>query len=93
MIGLLLIGLSAFGFFGFVMLRGLSKAQAGAEAKAEQTLDEAFDGSENVTFAINVQSPKYETVVLGAKARGYKLIHQADNTYGPHTLIFEKMKP
>ena len=80
--------------FGWLMLGGVAlvnKGQKKAEANSKQILDEAFDGSPNVTFKIHMQSVKYETVIIGAKARGYKLMHQADNQYGPHTLIFEKV--
>jgi hypothetical protein len=43
-------------------------------------------------FKINMESPKYETVVLGAKARGYRLMNETDDTAGGEakTLIFEK---
>lgn len=91
MIELLLIGLALFGLFGFLLLGGVNKGQKKSEANAEQILNAAFNGAPNVTFKITMQSVKYETVILGAKKRGYKLIHQADNQYGPHTLIFEKV--
>ena len=90
---LVLLVLVLIGGFGWFMLGGvalINKGQEKAEANAEQILDEAFDGSPNVTFKINMQSVKYETVIVGAKARGYKLLHQAENQYGPHTLIFER---
>lgn len=93
MFGLILLVLVLVAGFGWLMLGGvalINKGQKKAESNAEQTLDAAFDGSPNVTFKINMQSVKYETVIIGAKSRGYKLIHQADNQYGPHTLIFEK---
>lgn len=87
---LVLIAIALFGLVGFFVLRGINKGQKNSEANAEQILDTAFDGSPDVTFKINMQSVKYETVVLGAKKRGYKLAHQAENEHGPHTLIFEK---
>lgn len=94
MIGLLiLLGLVLIAGFGWVMLGGVAlvnRGQKKSEANAEQILDDAFNGANTVTFKINMQSVKYETVIIGARARGYKLIHQADNQYGPHTLIFEK---
>lgn len=91
MFELLLIGVALFGLFGFLVLGGVSKGQKKSESNADQTLDAAFNGAPDVTFKINMQSVKYETVILGAKKRGYKLVHQADNQYGPHTLIFEKV--
>ena len=87
---LLLSGLALFGWFGFLVLGGVSRGQKRAESNAEQILNEAFNGDPSVTFKINMQSVKYETVIVGAKERGYDLIHQADNQYGPYTLIFEK---
>ena len=60
-------------------------------AGAPSILDKAFIG-EDVVFKINMESPKYETVVLGAKARGYRLMNETDDTAGGEakTLIFEK---
>lgn len=94
MFGLILLVLVIIAGFGWFMIGGVAlvnKGQKKAESNAEQTLDEAFNGAENVTFKINMQTVKYETVIIGAKKRGYKLIHQAENQYGPHTLIFEKI--
>lgn len=88
---LLVGGLALFGFFGFGVLGLVGRNQKKAEQNAEQILDDAFDGRPDVTFTINMQTLKYDTVVLGAKQRGYKLTHQADNQYGPHTLVFEKV--
>lgn len=90
MVVLILLGLMMFGFFGFLVLAGVNRGQKKSEANAEQILDDAFDGTPHVTFKINMQTVKYETAIIGAQTRGYKLIHQADNQYGPHTLIFEK---
>lgn len=80
-----------FGLFGMLILGMVNRGQKKSEANAEQILNDAFDGSPDVTFKINMQTLKYETVIAGAKQRGYKLAHQADNQYGPHTLIFEKV--
>lgn len=90
----LIVGVLVFGaVMVFVIFGGvikLEKDQAKAEIDASAILDAAFDGRSDVTFAINMRSLKYETVVLGAKQRGYNLTSQADNQYGPHTLVFEK---
>lgn len=88
---LVLIALAAFGFFGFLLLWRTEARQKKSEKNAEQILDEAFDGREDVTFTINFTTLKYGDVVTGAKQRGYRLAHQAENQYGPHTLIFEKV--
>ncbi|WP_336647521.1 hypothetical protein [Microbacterium sp. MMO-10] len=90
LLAFLVIGLGLFGFFGFWILGSTSRRQRNAELNAEQILDDAFDGSPDVTFTINMTTVKYETVILGAKQRGYRLVHQADTQYGPRTLIFEK---
>lgn len=90
MVLLVLAGLALFGAFGFMLLGAVNRGQQKSEKDATQILDNAFDGRPDVTFTINMQTLKYETVVLGAKQRGYKLVHQAENKYGPHTLIFVK---
>lgn len=84
-------GLMVLGVFGAVLLGSVGKSQKKAEANADQILDAAFDGNPDVTFTLNMATLKYDTVVSGAKQRGYRLVHQADNQYGPHTLMFEKV--
>lgn len=83
-------GLIVLGIAGAIILTGVGRSQKNAEANADQILDETFDGSPDVTVTVNMSTLKYETFITGAKQRGYKLAHQADNQYGPHTLIFEK---
>lgn len=87
-LGVLVLG--GFGIFGFTFLFKVEHDQKKAEDSAAAALDAAFDGRPDVTYPINMRSVKYETVILGAKQRGYKLVHQADNQYGPHTLMFER---
>lgn len=89
-ITVIVIGLMVFGAFAMILISSTGRAQKKAEADAPKTLDSTFDGSETVTVAVNMSTMKYETVIVGAKERGYKLLSQADNQYGPHTLIFEK---
>lgn len=91
MVELLLTGVALFGFFGILFLIWVNRGQQKSESNAEQILDAAFDGRPDVTFTVNMRTVKYETAVIGAKQRGYKLVHQAENQYGPHTLIFEKI--
>jgi type II secretory pathway pseudopilin PulG len=90
LIVLVLLAVAAFGIFGFLLLGSTARAQKKSEQNALSILDAAFDGSDSVTFKINATTLKYETVITGACERGYKLAHQADNQYGPHTLMFEK---
>lgn len=90
MIVFILLLLAGLGLLGFFILGSTGRSQAKAEQNAEQLLDEAFDGRSDVVFKVNMASLKYETVVLGAKKRGYKLVHTETNQYGPHTLMFEK---
>lgn len=63
-----------------------------AEENAPAILDEAFDGREDVVFKVNMETPSYETVVLGAKQRGYRLSSESNDTASgvAKTLIFEK---
>lgn len=86
----LLLALAAFGVFGFFLLFRTESQQRKAEAKADEILDRTFDGRSDVTFELNMATLKYETVITGAKKRGYKLMHQDSNKYGPSMLIFEK---
>lgn len=88
---LVVVALIVLGVLGALLLGSVGASQRKAEANAEQILDASFDGSPDVTVTVNMSTLKYETVMLGAKQRGYKLAHQADNKYGPHTLIFEKV--
>lgn len=91
MIELLLVALAIFGVVGFLVLGKTGHDQKKSEDSAPKILDAAFDGRPDVTFKLHMRTLKYETVIAGAKARGYKLVHQADNQYGPHTLMFEKV--
>ncbi|NUU30834.1 hypothetical protein [Arthrobacter sp. C9C5] len=79
------------GWLGFGLYLSESKAHQKAEESAPAILDEAFVG-DDVVFKINPRSPKYETVVLGAKSRGYRLMNETQDTAGgsARTLIFEK---
>ncbi|RKT33677.1 hypothetical protein DEU34_2281 [Microbacterium sp. AG1240] len=85
-----LAALAVFGLIGFFVLGSTSRARRKAEESADTLLDEAFDGRPSVTYKVNMTTMKYETIVSGAEARGYRLEHQADNQYGPHTLMFRK---
>lgn len=87
-----LLAVVIFGIFGIALLVRTSRLQGKAEGTADEILDAAFDGRPDVTFTINMTTLKYETVIVGAKQRGYQLTHQATNEYGPHTLIFENTK-
>lgn len=62
-----------------------------AEASPDRLLDETFNGDPVVTFNTHMRTLKYETVVAGARARGYKVSSQALNQYGYGPVIFEKM--
>ena len=79
------------GWLGFGLFVYGNRAGAKAEANAPSILDKAFVG-DDVVFKINMESPKYETVVLGAKARGYRLCSESNDTANgsAKTLIFER---
>lgn len=82
----------AAGWIGFALFLSGEKSKKKAEANAPAILDKAFVGAD-VVFKINDASPKYETVVLGAKARGYRLSNETNDTTSgsAKTLIFEKI--
>ena len=90
LIGLAVVLIAAFGVLGFAVLLRTDSKQKKAELDAAAILDATFNGAEDVTVKVNMTTLKYETYVTGAKQRGYRLVHQADNQYGPHTLMFEK---
>lgn len=91
MIELVVIALILLGLGYFVFSRWINKSQAAAESDAELVLDETFDGRPDVAFTIHLRTMKYETAVLGAKKRGYKLVHQTGDPNGLQKLIFEKI--
>ena len=92
---LVLLGLAVLIGGGIVIavFAGVFKVE-GDQKKAESTagdlLDATFDGSPVVTFKTHMRTLKYETVVAGAIARGYRLSNQALNQHGYGSLIFEK---
>lgn len=94
MIALIVIGVLAlmtFGIFGFAMLFKIERDQKKAEDNSDSALDSLFDGRPDVTFKGHMGSMKFETVMLGAKDRGYRLASQGGDTNGAFTLIFEKI--
>jgi len=83
-----------FGGFSLIVWAGVFKVghdQSVAEKNSVAILDETFDGRPDVTFKLNMRTLKYETVIAGAKARGYKVAHEAGNPNGAMTLMFEKV--
>ena len=90
LVWIVLIALLIVGALGFLLLGGADRARGKAQENAVDILDRTFDGRDDVTVTVNMSTLKYEEYVSGAKQRGYKLAHQAENKYGPHTLIFEK---
>lgn len=93
MIALILFGLCGLAVFVAVVFFGVFKVdsdQKKAEANSKGSLDSLFDGRQSVTFSGHMRSMKYETVIVGAKERGYKLEHQAGDPKRAFTLIFER---
>lgn len=93
LIALVLFGLLGLALFVVIVFVGVGKVgrdQKKAEANSEPALDALFDGSSDVTFTGHMRSMKYETVMLGAKKRGYTLAHQAGDPKQAFTLMFEK---
>lgn len=80
------------GWLGFALFVAGARSQKKAEENSPAIMDKAFIG-EDVVFKINMESPRYETVVLGAKARGYRLANETNDTASGEakTLIFEKV--
>ncbi len=89
---LLIVGTCAAGWLTIGMIVSGNKSKKKAETNAPAILDEAFNESPTVVFKINSKSPEYETVVLGAKDRGYRILTQTDTSQITKTLIFEKVQ-
>ena len=80
-------------FVIIMLLRSVTAFRGGvAETKAPAILDRAFDGRRDVSFKVGRGTIAYETVVIGAKKRGYRLVSETlDSRDGSaKTLIFEK---
>lgn len=93
LVTLVAFGILVFGIIGWVGIGAIIKIerdQKKAEGNSAEVLDSTFDGRSDVTFNLNMRTLKYETVILGAKERGYTLAHQAGDPNGAMTLLFEK---
>lgn len=75
---ILMLGVACWIAIGLIISEDRNKKKA--EAQATTNLDKALVGDDDVAFKINAVSPKYETVVLGAKARGYRLVNRTNDT-------------
>lgn len=89
----LIVGAVLAGWLGFALFVGGERSRAKAEENAPAILDEAFDGRADVVFKVNMETPSFETVMLGAKERGYRLESQTNDTANgaAKTLIFERV--
>lgn len=90
LIVVLVLAFMAFGIFGFVVLLRMESKQKRAERNTDAILDETFDGRPDVAVKVHMQGLKYETYVIGAKQRGYRLATDG-TTNGYGALIFEKV--
>lgn len=91
---LVLLGLVFAGVAGGGLFAWGERSRRRAEERAPQILDAAFDGRRDVVFKVNLESPSYETVILGARQRGYRLTSETtDSPSGEaKTLIFRKAR-
>lgn len=87
----LIAGICLAGWFAIYLIVHTSRESTKAKANAPAILDEAFDGSDDVVFKINMVSLPFEDVMLGAKQRGYRLASQSKDTEHSQTLIFERV--
>lgn len=61
------------------------------QGKAEQILDEKFDGSDPVAYRVDgTTGLRYDQVLLGAEQRGYQLYSKNQDTKHITTLVFKK---
>lgn len=84
-------GVAVFFFLCFATFGKMSSNRREAADNAPRILDEAFDGRDDVVVKVTMSSLPYETYVLGAKERGYRLASEtSEGRYGLKTLIFER---
>lgn len=92
LIGIVVLGLAAYGVLGLGFLGWASSKEAKTRAQAPQILDDLFDGEQYATYRIVIGSLPFETVVIGAKERGYGLMHETDEGK-VKVLVFELKEP
>ena len=89
-----ILGLMAFGFFGFIFMGMMGSADRKVQRNAEQILDETFNGRKK-TAVYKVTSIggtlKFEQVLAGAEKRGYELHAQNRDSDSLTTLVFKKV--
>ena len=86
-----LLGLAALVALVFVGVIKTDRDRKKAETNSQEALDALFDGKKpDVAFTGNMRTMRYETVILGAKERGYTLATQGGDPKGAFTLLFEK---
>lgn len=73
---------------GIALLARDERQQKRSEEHAEELLDDLFD-EPNVAVDLTARTLTYETVVLGARERGYRLLSESlEPTSKTRTLIF-----
>ncbi|WP_114906493.1 hypothetical protein [Ornithinimicrobium murale] len=89
---LVLLALGVFVLGGLALLLITERSGRKAEENAPALLDRAFDGLPQVTYKVNMKTPSYETVLRGAEARGYRLVHEINNSSDgfAKTLLFDR---
>lgn len=92
LIGLVVIGLMAYGVLGLGFFGWASSKEQRTKDQAPQILDDLFNGQPNATYRTYIGGLPFETVVLGAEDRGYKLTHDTDDR-GVKVLIFKLVDP
>lgn len=88
LIALVVIGLMAFGFFGFLFLGWASSKDAGALEREPEILNRAFDGEPVVTYRTGIGALPTDRVVWAAHSRGYRLSHETSEG-GAKMLVFD----
>ena len=90
LIGIILFGIMAFGFFGLIFMAWAGSADDKAKQNAPDTLDRLFDGSRvDVSYTTGIGKLPFDDMVIGAKERGYDLTHQSGSP-DAETLIFTR---
>lgn len=86
----LMSGLGA--ILGFGLFASEEKSRRKAVADAPAILGAVFAGQPDVVFKVTPRTLPYETVLLGAKDRGYRLVGETSEASGNvKTLVFTKV--
>lgn len=87
---LFVFALMALGVLGVAVIVSAGRQQKRAEGQAPELLDDLFDGDDQVVFRETYVSLSSDTVIAGAKSRGYRVADISTRDGNLSTIVFEK---